>query len=549
MSLRSLVAVLLWLLAFFSAEARGLRLDSRELTIADAPACGLRCLFLELPASGCAPTDVECICSNEPLEYALAACLLANCTMQDSLETSRVQADLCNLSNESKTQDVILYTSIVYSIAFLSISLRICGKAVSKRLAWDDAMVVAALLLTVVPLGCVLDMTMNGFGKHLWNLSDGRLSPILRNLYISWSTYVIVLCMIKVSLVLFYLEIFKTRRFQITAYIFLGFMIANSLAIFLVAIFACNPVSSFWNRDIKGKCLDIQAVAYANSASAIVQDIILLILPLVFIKNLQMKRFRKIAVGFMFCIGTFGIIATIMRLPSLSTFKISIDPTWDYVPVTIWTELELAAGFLCVSLPSIRMLLVRLLPKRVKEILSNITHPSRSKSNPTPRRPIPIEQRSWNKPSAWINLSANSTNLSDDNSKGMKPLTLGSGARGSFMSAFWNHTSSQPSQFFHLRSESRRLESAMSNYSESCLAVTRPPYQEERNVEQVELSDVPKSHRSVSMSPTSCNSNDGSITALPQIGCIPEGSYSESDLFREHRGLNTQWPHHEKDMA
>ncbi|KAJ4335632.1 hypothetical protein N0V87_006026 [Didymella glomerata] len=200
-------------------------------------------------------------------------------------------------------------------------------------------------------------MALKGFGEHLWNLGDGNLLPILRYLYISWSTYVIVLCMIKISLVLFYLEIFKTRKFQITAYVFLGYLVVNSLVIFFIAIFACSPVSSFWNRDIKGKCIDIQGAAYANSASAIVQDIVLLILPLVFIRNLQMKRYRKIAVGFMFVIGTFGCIATIMRLPSLSTFKISIDPSWDYVPITVWTELELAAGFLCVSLPSIRMLL------------------------------------------------------------------------------------------------------------------------------------------------------------------------------------------------
>jgi hypothetical protein len=110
--------------------------------------------------------------------------------------------------------------------------------------------------------------------------------------------------MIKISLVLFYIEIFKTPQFMKTAYIFLAYIIINSLVIFFVAIFSCQPVSSFWNRDIKGKCLDIQAAAYANSASALLQDVLLLILPLVFIRKLQMKRFRKIAVGFMFCIGT-----------------------------------------------------------------------------------------------------------------------------------------------------------------------------------------------------------------------------------------------------
>lgn len=365
--------------------------------------------------------------------------------------------------------------------------------------------------------------------------------------------------MIKISLVLFYLEIFKTPTFRMTAYIFLVYLIVNSLVIFFIAICACKPIHSFWNRDIKGQCINIQAAAYANSASAIVQDIILLILPLVFIRKLQMKRYRKIAVGFMFVIGTFGCIATIMRLPSLSTFKISIDPSWEYVPITVWTELELAAGFLCVSLPSIRMLLVRLLPKKVMDFLSNITRPSRNRSNPTPnpqqQQQHAIEQRKWKKPSSWINISANSTNASDESTgKGLEPLTLGSGVRGSFMSAFWNRSTTEPSQFSTLRSGNhRRLESAMSNYSESGVAVTRPPFQEDRKMsisEQVELVNVPnRAHRNTNASCGSCNDNDDHITALPQIGCIPEGSFSESNVSRYPSAPAAQWSYHEKDMV
>lgn len=70
--------------------------------------------------------------------------------------TARVQADLCHLPNESRRQELILYTSIVYSIAFVSVLLRIVGKIVSKRLAWDDCAVVLALLLTAIPVGCVV---------------------------------------------------------------------------------------------------------------------------------------------------------------------------------------------------------------------------------------------------------------------------------------------------------------------------------------------------------------------------------------------------------
>lgn len=235
-----------------------------------------------------------------------------------------------------------------------------------------------------------------------------------------------------------------------------------------------------------------------------------------------------------------------MRLPSLSTFKISIDPSWDYVPITVWTELELAASFLCVSLPSIRILLVRLLPKRVKELLSNITHPSRSKSNPTPQQAVSSEQRKWKKSPSWIDLSADITDVSNGSiGKGVEPMTLGSGVRGSFMSAFWNR-GTRPSS--HLRSGSLRLESAMSNYSESNVAVIRPPYQEEtktRVFDQVEMLDVSaKSHRHVSTSCRSCSGDDEQITALPQIGCIPEGSYSDTDLIKDKGPSNVQWSNH-----
>lgn len=129
--------------------------------------------------------------------------------------------------------------------------------------------------------------------------------------YIAESAYVVVLGLIKVSLIMFYLQIFdQSRNFRIAAYSILTFIIINNLIIFFLTIFSCKPVDFFWDRDLKGTCLDINALAYANSASAIIQDIVLLILPLAMISNLNMKRYRKIAVGLMFSIGTLYVQTT-----------------------------------------------------------------------------------------------------------------------------------------------------------------------------------------------------------------------------------------------
>lgn len=361
--------------------------------------------------------------------------------------------------------------------------------------------------------------------------------------YISWSTYVLVLFLIKVSLVLFYLEIFKTRKFRIAAYTFLVYLTANSVAVFVMALCTCTPVASFWDRDIKGgTCINYQAGAYAISASSLVQDTILLILPLVFIRNLQMRRYRKVAVGCMFVVGTFGCVATLMRLPSLSTFTVSIDPSWDYVAVTIWTELELAAGFVCVSLPPIRIVFVKLLPKSVKKMFSSMATQSRSKSksksknNSTPRPQLALssEERNRGVSSSWVKVSAGSTHDLSIGRKGVESSPRSPGVRGSFFSAFWNRdrASSQPSQLSQYRSGSRRLESPTGNYGEVGIAITKPGYREEireDKFEQVEMLSVPKKTRQPTRD--SCRSfREEHITALPQIGCIPEGSYSGSSL-------------------
>jgi hypothetical protein len=340
--------------------------------------------------------------------------------------------------------------------------------------------------------------------------------------------------MIKVSLVFFYLEIFTTRQFRLSAYVVLAYIIVNSLVIFFLTVFSCMPLSAFWNRDQRGKCLDIQALAYANSASAIIQDIILLILPLVFIRRLQMKRYRKVAVGLMFSIGTFGCIATIVRLRTLLRFKMSIDPTWDYVPVTIWTELELLAGFSCVSLPSIRILLVTILPKEVKEILSLVTRSSRNQSNPSSKRSA---EREWKKPSSWLSVSLGTTKSAQESRSTKNQNSL------------WSRISAAPQNHKLARSGSqRRLESALSDYSESNVAITRPPFIDKRldlGHEQVELLKVPTPGKKATRhSLRSHSSRDSRITALPpigSIGCLPEASFSNVDVSKGFLGLGRKW--------
>jgi hypothetical protein len=197
MYLWTLITGLFLLSRLCGAELFGSSLESRTLGLADIPPCGVRqniqyfetkqltfakiqCMILTVPASGCGLDDTNCICNNKALAQTLAACMLGNCTMSETLGSVKVQSSICSFSQESKRTELFMYTGIIYAVAILLTALRLAGKLVAKNVSLDDWVVISALLLLALPVGCVFAMTEIGFGQHLWSLEDGELLRVLR---------------------------------------------------------------------------------------------------------------------------------------------------------------------------------------------------------------------------------------------------------------------------------------------------------------------------------------------------------------------------------
>lgn len=55
-------------------------------------------------------------------------------------------------------------------------------------------------------------------------------------------------------------------------------------------------------------------------------------------------------------------VVSIFRLQSLVHFSNSSNPTWDNWDVTNWSTIEVNVGIICASMPTARLMLVRLFP-------------------------------------------------------------------------------------------------------------------------------------------------------------------------------------------
>ncbi|KAL2067592.1 hypothetical protein VTL71DRAFT_2017 [Oculimacula yallundae] len=358
-------------------------------------ACALSCVAQTVPAAGCSLDDSACQCSSKPLSLLLSGCMVANCTMQESLGTlilpsstkdyqlttqvlSRNQAVSCDLPFRDKSNlMVILFTFIIIFTSIL-VALRMASKIfIKKQVSPEDYFACLAQCMSIVSNTFAIQMSRHGFGKHLYSQKDGAMKVIFFEFYIGENIYVAVLGLIKISILAFYLRIFQLQTpFRIAVYATIIFVAIGTSAISFLTIFQCQPVASFWDTDLNGKCLDINALAYANSGLSIVQDFLIIILPIRVVWQLNLDRKKKWSVAFMFALGGFGCIVSIVRLQSLLVFGASIDPSWDYVAVVIWTVLELAVAIICSCLPALRTLAIHMYPRFASSFRSSSSSPS-----------------------------------------------------------------------------------------------------------------------------------------------------------------------------
>ncbi|KAH7330522.1 hypothetical protein BKA65DRAFT_597565 [Rhexocercosporidium sp. MPI-PUGE-AT-0058] len=351
----------------------------------DLSPCALSCVAQTVAAAGCSLNDVVCQCKSKPLSLLLSGCMVTNCSMQESLVLSRSQAVACGLPfQDSSNLMIILFTAIIIFTSLL-VSLRISSKYfIKKELSAEDYFAGLAQCMSIVSNTFAIRMCRLGFGKHIYSLPNGAMKAIFLKFYIGENIYVAVLGLIKISILAFYLRIFQLQvPFRVAVYVTIVFIVLGTVTISLLTIFQCQPVAYFWDKDLHGTCLDLNALAYANSGLSIMQDFLIIGLPIRVVWKMNLDRKKKLSVAFMFALGGFGCIISIVRLQSLLIFGTSIDPSWDYVAVTIWTVLELAVAIICSCLPALRTLIIHIYPKLASSFRFSDSTESRSVNSRT----------------------------------------------------------------------------------------------------------------------------------------------------------------------
>ncbi|KAF4432969.1 Satratoxin biosynthesis SC1 cluster protein 4 [Colletotrichum fructicola] len=342
--------------------------------ISQIPQCAVSCVTDSFLGSGC-PLDniAQCVCTNTTLLEGLSGCVQTSCEWRDQLKLSYMTDDLCRpYPHASRDLEIKLVVAVLAVLTFPVVILRLVSRrSIAGKLELDDWTTLVTAIVLAATMGCVIASAKLGFGLHYWNVNPANAQRIIQLYYAVQMLYIIVLILAKVSIVALFARVFPSRKFQLVNRLVFVFLVGHGLVFTFVIMFECTPIAGIWDRTLIRKCVDLNAVALASAILSIVEDIVILAMPIQQLSQLQLGSKKKLAVIFMFSLGSFACITSIVRLRWLVLFADSYDTTWDNVDFVTWSITEISVALMCGSLPALRPLF-----KKIPGLLTTIRGPT-----------------------------------------------------------------------------------------------------------------------------------------------------------------------------
>ncbi|EYB24215.1 hypothetical protein FG05_10630 [Fusarium graminearum] len=245
---------------------------AKEYRVQDAPECAMKCLdkFLERPIFSDA--SIERLCNVTTVSDNVLVCVRGSCSVKDLL----------------------------------------------------------AILAAIQTIIMIL-MTWSGLGHDIWTISEETTTRFFIYLLVVEFTYVLSLCLIKLSILFFFLRIFPDPTFiTIIRWTIALTILSTTIILVLAALQSAptEPSQEGWDGfPNSGPRLDIQALILSHAGINVALDIWMFVLPLTQLYNLGLKARKKIGIMLIFGVGIFLIAVSCIRIPHMLDFNRTLNAT------------------------------------------------------------------------------------------------------------------------------------------------------------------------------------------------------------------------------
>ena len=188
----------------------------------------------------------------------------------------------------------------------------------------------------------------------------------------------------KTSILIFYLRLFKNtwRSLWIASWVVLGIVNITGTILTFMNIFQCQPTHAAWDITTRPtRCLPLLTEFICSAPVNVTTDLAILVLPIPMLTSIQLPRRQKIILILTFALGTFVTVVDVIRIYYL---QLAIDQTttsasadmpakfgqipdfsWNAALTLMWSAVEVNVGIICACIPTLKPLIIRILPAMV----------------------------------------------------------------------------------------------------------------------------------------------------------------------------------------
>ena len=112
----------------------------------------------------------------------------------------------------------------------------------------------------------------------------------------------------QISILHLYITLFPNRTFIIVCYTVMAFALSLGTAVIFEASLVCRPFSHFWNPTVEGTCGNERVFAITIGVLHLVDNMIVLVVPLPMLWGLRMPIKTKVYLTFIFGFGSWYVL-------------------------------------------------------------------------------------------------------------------------------------------------------------------------------------------------------------------------------------------------
>ncbi|KAL2017885.1 hypothetical protein VTK56DRAFT_1541 [Thermocarpiscus australiensis] len=264
---------------------------------------------------------------------------------------------------ESRTESNNAIGIVLFVLSAIFVGLRLLTRLKYQRapIELDDHLMLLGLLLNAGNLACCIAGGFYGLGKHIYILDPYSMRQITIITFAYVFIYAWSVCIIKLAIIALYRRIFGMSRLGwFCVGLTLGYLVTNHVVLPLY----CKPLNYYWNQWYGGEGVVQVDEAKFYLGIGIINlfgDICILTVPVHRVLKLHLGTTQKVAVCFVFLLGSFVCFASLYRIVTIVRLTQTKDISWAKSDVFIWSSVEPSVGIISGCLPTLRPLMLHVL--------------------------------------------------------------------------------------------------------------------------------------------------------------------------------------------